>query len=155
MVQLQACLPFSSPPGGKDGGETCYHIWAPPEMLTPNLPPSPMHLAGWASGNERLWLCPATAADLLPEILWKDIQPLSELLDETPQPLQKLKTVLPQGTAQTPDLSVGSSPCWAAASRDAWPWMVLLSGCSRKGHPRGAPTSHREVIEVVVGAWAG
>lgn len=151
MVQLQACLPFFSPPGGKDGGETCYQIWAPPEMLTPNLPLSPVHLTGWASEKKRFWSCPATVTDFLPEILRKYIQPFSELLNETRQPLQKLKTVLPQGAAQTPDLSLGSSPGRAAASRDAWPRMVLLSRCSWMGHPRGAPTSHREVTEVVSG----
>lgn len=100
-------------------------------------------------------MCQGTAAHLLPEISWKYIQPLSELLGETPQPPQKLKTALPRGAAQPPDLSIGSSPRRAAASRDAWSWLVFLSRSSRMGHSRGAPTSHREVIEVVQGAWAG
>jgi len=149
------CLPFFSAPEQKDVWETCYQIWAPPQMLTPNLPPSPMRLAGWASANEGLWLCPATTVDLLPEISWKYIQPSSELLDGTPQPLKKLKTILPQGTAQIPGLSIRSSPSWASASRDAQPQTVFLSHFLWMGHPRGASKSHRGITELVLGTWAG
>lgn len=136
-------------------GRPATKMWAPPVMLTPNPPLSPVLLAGWASANNGLWLCPAIAADLLPEILWKYIQSFSELLDGTPQPLQRLETVLPHGAAQTPNFSMGSSLPWAVASWVAQPRMVLLSHCLWMGHPRGASRSHREVIEVVPVVWAG